>query len=58
MKIYEIVIGMYDNKYENGDMFENADMGDILIHNDELLWADDLTPFSIMLGDDSDWEKV
>ena len=58
MYICEIVQGMMNNKYKNGDIFQNDDMGDIYIFQDELVWCDDNTPYTIVLGDDSRWKKV
>lgn len=57
MFIYEIVIGMMLEKYTDGCVFRNADMGDIYIKDGELLWCDN-TPFTIMVKDESRWELV
>ena len=56
--IYEIVKGMMTEKYTNGDIFQNEDMGDIHILNNTLVWIDDDTPFDIVIGDESRWEKM
>ena len=58
MKIYEIVKGMMEGEYVRGDKFVNSDMGEIFICGDELLWWSNFTSYTIMLGDDSEWEKV
>ena len=56
--VYEIVQGMMTEEYTDGCIFQNPDMGDIYILNDELTWMDDKTPFVIVVGDESRWELV
>lgn len=58
IKMWQIVKGMREGKYKNGDMFQNADMGDMIIHDDVLCYNDCMESVDIVLGDDSDWEEI
>ena len=58
MKIWEIVKKMCEDKYEEGQMFQNADMGDMVIDDMELVWINSKEPVSMISGDDSDWEEL
>jgi len=57
MKLWEIVKGMSEGKYSNDTIFNNSDMGDIIIYKRELLWRDDRLPVIVMLNDASEWEE-
>lgn len=58
MKMWQIVKGMSDGEFTEGQMFQNGDLGDLVIHNDELCYADILEPIAIVVGDDNDWQLI
>ena len=58
MKLWEIVKGMSEGKYVEGDSFSNSDMGEIEVFEGRLIWSDNLMAFIIIVGDDSEWEEV
>ena len=58
MKMWQIVKSMSENEFKEGQVFQNGDLGDLVIHDEELCYLDILEPISIVLGDDNDWEVL
>ena len=56
--IGEIVTNMCNNKYKDGQIFQNEDVGDMTIFYDVLVWSDTLEPVEIILGDTLMWEEL
>jgi hypothetical protein len=59
MELWEIAKNMGNNRYSVGTVFQNSDLGDMIISFEgELVWNDTCEPVSIMLGDDVLWEVL
>lgn len=57
MRMWQVIKGMNERVYKAGDIFKSADFGDMIIDEDEeLIWVDDKSIVSMMVGDYSEWE--
>ena len=56
---WEIVMGMSEGRFKHGDIFQNGDVGDMTINEeDELIWCDTLEPVIMVCGDEIKWELL
>lgn len=58
MNIVDLANGFHHNMFNNGDMFENPELGILEIIDNELHWQDTGELFSFYLGDTSNWVKI